>query len=61
MYKVLLAACFALTLSTTGCFVSHTKEREVDTVPNRTSRACGDQVCSPDETCVASAIGYRCQ
>jgi hypothetical protein len=59
VYKVLLAASLALALSTTGCVPSHTTDRE--TAPSRTGRACGSLVCAPDETCVASTVGYRCQ
>ena len=57
--KAALVASLALALSTTGCAPSHTTGRE--TAPSRTGRACGSLVCAPDETCVASTIGYRCQ
>jgi hypothetical protein len=61
MYKLLLATCVTLMLSSTGCFVSHTKEREVEAVPGATGRVCGDKVCDPDELCVASGSRLHCE
>ena len=50
----------SLLLAMTGCFVSHTKEKEVST--SGVGRRCGNEICAADERCVQSDSGaFHCE
>ena len=50
----------SLLLAMAGCYVSHTKEKEVST--SGVGRRCGNEICAGDERCIQSDSGtFHCE